>query len=358
MSFSAVVPNYNHGNLVARAVAAILAQNPPPSEIIIINDASTDNSLEVIRELQAKNPCVRLIDHKKNMGVLVGMNEGLQAASGEFVYVGAADDFALPSLFASAERALRKNPDAAYFCGRVVLFNPEGRILGVRPFMQPSPNAAFVTPMAARTEFSRSDNWAVGPSLIFRRQRLIAAGGFDETMGAFGDGLVVRRLALESGFYFDPALVAAWQIYPESLSARSALSIAENTRLIGCVLAAVKASFPVDIRESYAECLGRRLRFNMARLWLVFSSDEIDVAGLTEVLQFKGTAQRGLQIAARLPFARFALTAWMAFVLRPYGIGALLTGYWRASNAKWFELRRLNKVFGKLHRSTFARAPG
>ena len=125
----------------------------------------------------------------------------------------AADDFALPGLFAAAQEALQRHPDAAYFCGRVVLFSPQGRILGVRPFMQPSAGAAFLTPAAARAELTRSDNWSVGPGVIYRRRQLLAAGGFDETMGAFGDGLMVRRLALESGFCFDPALVAAWEIY-------------------------------------------------------------------------------------------------------------------------------------------------
>jgi hypothetical protein len=71
--------------------------------------------------------------------------------------------------------------------------------------------------------------------------------------------------------------------------------------------------------------------------------------GLTEVLQFGGAAQRGLEITARLPFARFALLAWAALVLRPYAIGAVLAGYWRATKAKWFELPRLRKVFAALH---------
>jgi glycosyltransferase involved in cell wall biosynthesis len=356
MSFSVVTPNFNHGRVLARAVGAVMAQEPPPSEIIIINDGSTDDSLTVIRDLEKRYPCVRLINHQQNRGVLVGMNEGLRAATGEFVYMAAADDFALPGLFAAAQRALRQYPDAAYFCGRVVLFDPQGRILGVRPFMQPSGSAAFLTPAAVRAELNRSDNWSPGPGVVYRRRPLLAAGGFDETMGALGDYLIIRRLALECGFYFDPALVAAWQIYPESLSARSALSVKENTRLVGRVLAAVEASFPADIRQSYAERLGRRLRFNMARLWLVFHKHEIDTAGLAEVLQFAGLAQTGLGVAARLPFARFAVLAWTALVLRPYSVGAVLAGCWRALKTRWFELPRVRQTFAGRRRSPFAGA--
>ena len=82
MSFSVVTPNFNHGKVLARAVGAIMAQEPPPTEIIIINDGSTDDSLHVIRDLQARYSCIRLIDHERNWGVLASMNEGLRAASG------------------------------------------------------------------------------------------------------------------------------------------------------------------------------------------------------------------------------------------------------------------------------------
>ena len=358
MSFSVVTPNFNHGKVLARAVEAVMAQEPQPAEIIIINDGSTDDSLTVIGALQARYPAIRLINHEANRGVLAGMNEGLRTASGEFVYMAAADDFALPGLFATAGPALRQYLDAAFFCPRVVLFDPQGRILGVRPFMQPSASAAFVSPAAARAGLAKSDNWPVGASVVYRRRRLLAAGGFDETMGALGDGLMVRRLALESGFCFDPALVAAWEIYPESLSARSALSVAENTRSIGRAIAAVRATFPADIRESYAERLGRRLRFNMARLWLVFDKQAIDTAGLSEVLQFKGAARTGLGVAARLPLPRLMVLAWAAMVLRPYSIGAILVGYWRAIMARCFELPRLRKVFAASYRPGIGAQPG
>ena len=86
----------------------------------------------------------------------------------------------------------------------------------------------------------------------------------------------------------------------------------------------------------------------MARLWLVFHKQAVDTIGLSEVLQFEGLARTGLGIAARLPFARLAVLAWTAMVLRPYGLGAVLAGYWRAIKARCFELRRLRKVFAGL----------
>ncbi len=330
MSVSVIVPNFNHGKLLRRAVTALMAQSPPPAEVIIINDASTDESLAVIESLGVQFPCIRLINHTQNKGVVVSMNEGLNAATGNLVYFAAADDYSLPGLFAAAERALARYPEAAFFCGRVVLVDPEGGILGFRPFMQPASRSMMLTPAMVRTKSAASDNWSVGPSVIYRRRRLIEAGGFDEAMGAFSDGMIVRQLAFESGFYFDTAVLAAWERYPESLSARAALSVVESERLIACAVSRVKSSFPCDIREAYAERLEQRLRFNMACLGLQFDKGRINTETVGHMLQFKGVTRAILDICARLPFSRLAVLTWMTLVVQPYGIGVLFAGWYRA----------------------------
>jgi hypothetical protein len=199
--------------------------------------------------------------------------------------------------------------------------------------MQPAAHSVMLTPAMVRAKLKTSDNWSVGPSVVYARGRLIDNGGFDENMGAFTDGHMVRLLALQSGFYFDTAVVAAWERYPESYSAKTALSTKDNVRLIGSAVAAVKASFPPDIRDAYADWLGRRLRFNMARLWLVFDEGRVDSKGLADVLQFKGAARSVLGLCARLPFPRLAVLSWMALVLRPYGVGAILAGWYRTKAA-------------------------
>jgi glycosyltransferase involved in cell wall biosynthesis len=348
MSLSVVIPNFNHGKLLARAVQALMAQRPLPAEIIVVNDGSTDNSRSVIAALQACFPCILAIDHKVNRGVAASMNEGLHTATGEFVYFAAADDFCLSGLFASANSALIDHREAAFYCSRVVLVDPAGAILGFRPFMQPSPRAAFLNPKRVRQELARSDQWCVGPAVIYRRNRLLEIGGFDPAMGAFTDGIIVRRLALESGFFFDPQLLVCWEISPTSFSARTALSLSENSQLIAKARDEVRSSFPADIRIGYAESLSRRLRFNMARLWLVFGKGKLDLAGLAEVLQFTGYSRSILQLAARLPFARYLLLAWMAIVLRPYSIGAVVAGCYRALKARLFEKPRAQRAIARV----------
>jgi glycosyltransferase involved in cell wall biosynthesis len=347
MSISVVIPNFNHGALLPRAVNALMRQRPAPQEIIIIDDGSTDDSPDVIASLQASLPCIHFMRHEENKGVVAAMNEGLRLAKGDLVYFAAADDFCLPALFSTSESALGRFSQAAFFCGRVVMVDDSGRILGFRPFMLPSSRAGLVTPADARDRLAVSDHWCVGPAVVYRRDRLLGAGGFDETMGAFTDGLIVRRLALEHGFYFDPTVVVAWQISPQSLSARTALSVSDNARLIARACAAVRATFPADVSERYAQLLDRRLRFNMARLWVVFGNASIDTAGLAQVLHWTGLARGVLQALGRLPFARQTVLIWMTLLLRPYGIGTVLAGTYRAMKSKWFEARTIAATIAK-----------
>jgi glycosyltransferase involved in cell wall biosynthesis len=337
MSISVILPNFNHGKLLWRAVAALMAQSPPPAEVIIINDASTDESLAVIESLGVQFPCIRLINHTQNKGVVVSLNEGLDVATGDLVYFAAADDYSLPGLFAAAEQALARYPEVAFFCGRVVIVDPEGGILGFRPFMQPASRSMMLTPAMVRTKSATSDNWSVGPSVIYRRRRLMEAGGFDAATGAFADGMIVRQLAFESGFYFDTAVLAAWERYPESLSARTALSVTESERLIASALSGVKSRLPADIRETYAERLEQRLRFSMACLRFQFDKGRINAESVGHLLQFKGVARAVLDICARLPFSRTAALTWMTLVVQPYGIGVLLAGWYRAKKANFLE---------------------
>ena len=56
VSLSVVLPNYNHGHLVRRALAALVEQDRPPDEIIVVDDGSTDDSLAILRDFARTEP--------------------------------------------------------------------------------------------------------------------------------------------------------------------------------------------------------------------------------------------------------------------------------------------------------------
>lgn len=93
---SFIVPIYNMERYLRQCLDSILMQNVEAQEIILINDGSTDDSLSICREYEAKYSFVKLID-KPNGGISSARNAGLQAASGEYICFVDSDDYYIGS---------------------------------------------------------------------------------------------------------------------------------------------------------------------------------------------------------------------------------------------------------------------
>src|SRR5205085_161186 len=113
---SVMVPNYNHGAYLPTALDAILQQSFPPSEIIVIDDGSTDNSWEVIKRYQASHPKLRAYRNERNLGIVPTLNRGIGLVQGNYFFPTAADDQVMPGLFEKSLRLLVQYPQAALCC--------------------------------------------------------------------------------------------------------------------------------------------------------------------------------------------------------------------------------------------------
>src|SRR5262245_27676203 len=63
---SVVIPNYNHAPYLPRCLGALLSQSVLPREIIVLDDASTDNSVAVVKCLAGRSPLIRLVRNEQN----------------------------------------------------------------------------------------------------------------------------------------------------------------------------------------------------------------------------------------------------------------------------------------------------
>src|SRR6266508_192182 len=89
---SVVVVRDHHGHLIEDALAAISRQTMPPSEVVVVDDGSTDDSLARLQALAARTPWLRIHTHGENRGVNAACNTGLNLVSSDFVLFSAADD--------------------------------------------------------------------------------------------------------------------------------------------------------------------------------------------------------------------------------------------------------------------------
>lgn len=96
---SAIIPNYNYANFIIERIDSILNQTYPIYELIILDDCSTDNSVEVIekkiKSIKDKNLQIKFIKNEKNSGcVFKQWKKGFEAATGDFIWLAEADDSA------------------------------------------------------------------------------------------------------------------------------------------------------------------------------------------------------------------------------------------------------------------------
>ena len=106
-SLSVLLPVYNAAPYLAESLTSILEQTRQADQIVIINDGSTDNSLELLEEFKRQEARAQLID-QKNLGVSAARNRGLALCEGDFIALMDADDICHPSRFSVQLEAMQK----------------------------------------------------------------------------------------------------------------------------------------------------------------------------------------------------------------------------------------------------------
>jgi glycosyltransferase involved in cell wall biosynthesis len=331
-SLSVILPNYNHAHYIARAIEALAEQQPAPSEILVIDDASSDNSRDVIEAAAALLPTVSLIANAENKGVAVRSQQGLEAARGRYVYFAASDDLVLPGFFRLALDCLERIPQAGLCCGEAILIDGDtGSVMGVRPGVRPLLTCGYLSPEQTRRLLARSDNWILTGSAVLRRAALVEAGRFNPRLGSFADGFLVRKIALRHGFCFAPEPVSIWRIFPTGVSRTVALADEKAKAFLVQIPRYIESdpAFP----DWYADKFRDRWRFAAARLAL--ETDPIRRDVLLSMGAQRPLDDRLIKLIMNLPLPvrllKLCVLIWLSVRLRPTDLSRLaLTSLVRA----------------------------
>lgn len=126
---SIVVASYNHAEFLVQRMESLIGQTYPDIEILVIEDCSPDNSLEILRKYEP-HPQVKLIVREKNGGWVAVSNQGVELSQGEFVIFANCDDDCDPRMIERLVAAMDANPSAGIAFCRSTLVDEEGRTLG------------------------------------------------------------------------------------------------------------------------------------------------------------------------------------------------------------------------------------
>jgi glycosyltransferase involved in cell wall biosynthesis len=167
---SIIVLCHNYGRFLPEAMESALGQDHPSIELIVIDDGSTDDSLEVASGYEDR---ARVLS-QPNQGLARTCNRGASEAAGEYFVFLSADDLLEPTYVSELMQALERTPQASFSYCAARLFGAESGIAPARPF------SAF--------SLVRGRNYINGSALT-RRADYLAVGGYPEDLGegAFDD---------------------------------------------------------------------------------------------------------------------------------------------------------------------------
>jgi Glycosyl transferase family 2 len=119
---SVIIPCFNYGHYLPESVASALAQSEVDPEVIIVDDASTDDSADIAARFAQADQRVRVVRHRRNTGHVQAFNDGLQEATGEFIVRLDADDLLTPGSLARAVALFDAFPKVGLVYGHPVHF--------------------------------------------------------------------------------------------------------------------------------------------------------------------------------------------------------------------------------------------
>ncbi|MFD0795040.1 glycosyltransferase family 2 protein [Mucilaginibacter litoreus] len=236
---SIIIPAYNWEKYIAASINSALAQTWPQIEIIVVDDGSTDNTLNVARSFEAKG--VKVI-HQVNQGASAARNRGLKEAKGQYIQFLDADDLLAPDKIQAQMQYLQQRQDAVCICP-VVYFNDHDQDLNL--LTQDEYSLAFYRQASQPFEFLLKlygahnnrgamvlpHSWLTPKTIIDR------AGFWDETLTVNDDGEFFCRVALQAEkIFLAESTVCYYRKHKDNASLSARKDVESNKSLYRSIL--------------------------------------------------------------------------------------------------------------------------
>jgi glycosyltransferase involved in cell wall biosynthesis len=232
---SVVIPTYNAAAFIAETIDAVLCQTQQPAEVIVVDDASRDETCALVEQLALSSPIpLRLIRLPSNTGgPATPLNVGIEHAHSPLIALLDHDDLLLPDKFALQVEAFRVTPDLVLAFGDYTLFGTSGETAGMHEWVKDYlrgksvfRDGRYVVPPAVMTKIQLLDCGAVQScsNLMFPRRLWVTGNHFDPRHNIIADYLFKLRLAAEGPAVFFPQVLFRKRCHGKNLYSGANLS--------------------------------------------------------------------------------------------------------------------------------------
>ena len=214
VTVSVLLCNYNDARYLPDSLSAICGQTHLPEEVVVLDDGSTDNSLDIIESFARRYSFIRILKNESNRGLLYSINRALNEARCDFVVWAAADDRLMPNFIARNVQCLRQYPEAGITFSRLAVFRDGSD--EIISFTEKNHGAAFdfgtaprfLSPDMLRKRLHQSYLWISANTVMASRTALLQAGGFDPDLRWHADHFGFLTVALRHGACCIPETLA------------------------------------------------------------------------------------------------------------------------------------------------------
>ncbi len=189
---SVIIASYNHAPYIEASIASVLAQTYGNVELLVVDDGSSDDSVERIQRLQQLHGfdfCVQ-----KNQGLSSTLNEAVARARGELITPFGSDDVMLPQRLALQVAYMQGKPEVGICAGNIEEIDALGNSRG-------EPRELQLRRLDFDDVFLNRKAGAPAPTLMFRREALAKVGGFDPQIRL--EDLYIQLKITRAGYFVD-----------------------------------------------------------------------------------------------------------------------------------------------------------
>lgn len=270
-----VIPAYNAAQYLAETIESVLAQTFKNFELLIIENGSTDNTVEVAYQYSQQDKRVKIFSTGSNSGVSAARNKGIQLAVGKVFAFLDADDQWLPNKLTSHIEHLNQDTNLGVSFGRVEFLSPDGK--PTRQFC--NNRLSDIQPQ----HFLYENPTITASNLVFRREVFEQMGGFEESMRYSEDMELLLRVACSNRWKIEGLneVLTQYRTSPKGLSS-NLHGMEEGWNLL---VARAKHYAPELVTQHYSKARATHLRYLARRALRCGLPSKIGVDFMTRALR-------------------------------------------------------------------------
>lgn len=187
-----IIPTYRRPKLLRRAIRSVLNQTYPHFQVCVYDNASGDETADVVNELAKKDSRVKYYCHQENIGSLANYNYGIERVATPFFSLLSDDDVVLPNFFRKTLEGFERFPDAIFSAGSGIAMTDQGQVLGAPLSLWK--RVGYYSPPGGLLEMIGGKHPLMS-GILFRKQVIDVFGGMDLEIVAADLDLEIRIAA-------------------------------------------------------------------------------------------------------------------------------------------------------------------